>query len=97
MFMEAPRRCSLRSHRASGRGLAKSGVRVITIKPGFVDTPMTAAFRKGPLWAKPEQVAKGIVNAIDGSNRDIYLPRFWRLIMFIIRSIPERVFVRLKL
>lgn len=77
--------------------LAKSGVRVITIKPGFVDTPMTAAFRKGPLWAKPEQVAKGIVNAIDGSNRDIYLPRFWRLIMFIIRSIPERVFVRLKL
>jgi short-subunit dehydrogenase len=77
--------------------LAKSGVAVITIKPGFVDTPMTAAFPKGALWAKPHQVAAGIVRAIDRSANVVYLPGFWRLIMLVIRSIPERVFVRLKL
>jgi short-subunit dehydrogenase len=74
------------------------GVAVITIKPGFVDTPMTAAFPKGPLWAKPQRIAAGIVSAIDrGSATVLYLPSFWRLIMLIIRSIPETVFRRLKL
>jgi decaprenylphospho-beta-D-erythro-pentofuranosid-2-ulose 2-reductase len=77
--------------------LRPSGVAVITVKPGFVDTPMTAAFRKGLLWAKPAQVAAGIVRAIDRSANVVYLPRFWGLIMLVIRSIPERVFVRLKL
>jgi decaprenylphospho-beta-D-erythro-pentofuranosid-2-ulose 2-reductase len=77
--------------------LAKSGVAVITIKPGFVDTPMTASFRKGALWAKPQQVAAGIVRAIDRGAHVVYLPRFWGLVMLIIRSIPEGVFVRLKL
>jgi decaprenylphospho-beta-D-erythro-pentofuranosid-2-ulose 2-reductase len=74
------------------------GVAVITIKPGFVDTPMTAAFPKGPLWAKPQQIAVGIVSAVDrGAATVLYLPSFWRLIMLIIRSIPETVFRRLKL
>jgi decaprenylphospho-beta-D-erythro-pentofuranosid-2-ulose 2-reductase len=77
--------------------LAKSGVAVITIKPGFVDTPMTAAFRKGALWAKPQDVADGIVRAIDRSASVVYLPGFWRPIMAVIRAIPERVFLRLKL
>ena len=43
--------------------LSKRGVQVLTIKPGFVDTPMTAAFPKGALWAKPEAIARGIVRA----------------------------------
>jgi decaprenylphospho-beta-D-erythro-pentofuranosid-2-ulose 2-reductase len=77
--------------------LWKSGVAVITIKPGFVDTPMTAAFRKGALWAKPQQVAAGIVRAIDRSTPVAYLPAFWRPIMFVIRAIPESVFRRLRL
>jgi short-subunit dehydrogenase len=77
--------------------LWKSGVAVITIKPGFVDTPMTAAFRKGFLWAKPRQVAAGIVRAIDRSTAVAYLPAFWRPIMFLIRMIPERLFRRLAL
>jgi short-subunit dehydrogenase len=77
--------------------LYKAQVSVITIKPGFVDSPMTAAFRKGPLWAKPHQVAKGIVHAIDRSRTIVYLPWFWRAIMFIIRAIPEAVFRRLRL
>jgi short-subunit dehydrogenase len=77
--------------------LSKSGVAVITIKPGFVDTPMTAAFPKSPLWAKPEKVAAAIVRAIDSSASVTYVPGFWRLIMFIIRAIPEGLFQRLKL
>jgi decaprenylphospho-beta-D-erythro-pentofuranosid-2-ulose 2-reductase len=77
--------------------LHKSGVAVITIKPGFVDTPMTAEFRKGLLWATPQQVANGIVKAIDRADSVRYLPAFWRPIMFVIRAIPERLFVRLNL
>lgn len=73
------------------------GINVLTIKPGFVDTPMTAAFRKGPLWAKPEQVARGIVRAIDQRRSVAYLPAFWYGIMLVIRNIPEFVFRRIRL
>jgi short-subunit dehydrogenase len=73
------------------------GVRVITLKPGFVDTPMTAGFEKGLLWAQPAQVAKGILRAIERGGDVVYLPWFWRYIMLIIRSIPERLFKRLSL
>lgn len=78
--------------------LAGAGVQVLTIKPGFVDTPMTAGIKKGgPLWAKPEAVGRGIVDAIDARKDVVYLPRFWRLIMLVIRLIPERIFKRLSL
>ena len=57
--------------------LFKSGVSVVTIKPGFVDTPMTAHIeKKGPLWAKPDAVAAGIVRAMDGGANVAYLPGF---------------------
>ncbi|RDJ00429.1 short-chain dehydrogenase [Dyella solisilvae] len=77
--------------------LAKVGVNVLTIKPGFVDTPMTRGFKKGALWAKPDTVAKGIVRAADRGRSVVYLPGFWLLIMLIIRHIPEFVFKRIKL
>jgi short-subunit dehydrogenase len=77
--------------------LTKSGVGVVTVKPGFVDTPMTAGFRKGLLWAKPPRIAAGIVRAIERSAATVYLPVFWRPIMFIIRSVPESIFRRLTL
>ncbi|PXW94932.1 hypothetical protein C7444_11114 [Sphaerotilus hippei] len=78
--------------------LQPHGVQVLTIKPGFVDTPMTAAFdKKGPLWATPEQIARGIVRAIDQRRDVAYLPGFWRPVMAIIRAIPESLFKRLKL
>ena len=77
--------------------LARDGVNVLTIKPGFVDTPMTREFKKGALWATPPQVARGIVRAIDRRASVAYLPGFWRLIMFVIRSIPEFVFRRIQL
>ena len=77
--------------------LAKKGVQVLTIKPGFVDTPMTASFKKGALWAQPDDIARGILRAIEQRKDIVYLPGFWRLIMLIIRHIPERVFKRLSL
>lgn len=77
--------------------LHKKGVHVITVKPGFVDTPMTAHLPKGPLWAQPDQVARDISRAIDKGGSIVYTPGFWRLIMLIIKHIPEFVFVKLKL
>ena len=77
--------------------LSGAGVRVVTIKPGFVDTPMTRDFPKGPLWAKPDAIARGIVRAMDRGQGTVYLPAFWRPIMLIIRMIPERLFTRLRL
>ena len=77
--------------------LQKSGVSVVTIKPGFVDTPMTAHVKKGPLFARPDTVARAIVRAIDRRKDVVYVPGFWRLIMWVVRSIPERIFKRLSL
>jgi len=76
--------------------LYKSNVSVITVKMGFVDTPMTSQFKKSPLWAKPEQIAKKLVPLMENkTNGEIYLPFFWRYIMFIIRSIPSLIFNKL--
>jgi short-subunit dehydrogenase len=78
--------------------LAKDGVRVVTIKPGFVDTPMTAAIvKKGLLWATPAAVADCIVAAMDTKTGVVYAPWFWRYIMWVIRSIPEPLFIRTRL
>jgi decaprenylphospho-beta-D-erythro-pentofuranosid-2-ulose 2-reductase len=77
--------------------LQASNVCVLTIKPGFVDTPMTADFKKGALWAKPETVAKGIYRAIKKRKNSVYLPWFWWPIMMVIRHIPEPIFKRMKL
>jgi hypothetical protein len=74
-----------------------SGVKVVTAKPGFVDTPMTASFEKGLLWAQPDAVGRGIHQAIVRGKDVVYLPGFWRLIMMIIRHVPETVFKRLSL
>lgn len=74
--------------------LHKSGIQVLTIKPGFVDTPMTAKFKKGMLWATPRSVGQGIYRAIQKKKNIVYLPEFWRLIMFVIRIIPERIFAK---
>jgi short-subunit dehydrogenase len=77
--------------------LQKSGVNVLTIKPGFVDTPMTKDFPKGALWAQPDAIAKGVVAAIDKGRSVVYLPWFWWPIMQVIKHVPEFVFKRVKL
>jgi decaprenylphospho-beta-D-erythro-pentofuranosid-2-ulose 2-reductase len=79
--------------------LTKAGVHVLTIKPGFVATPMTAHIenRSGPLWATPETIADGIIKGIEKGKNVVYLPGFWALIMLIIRNIPESIFKKLSL
>jgi len=77
--------------------LHRSGVNVITIKPGFVDTPMTREFKKGALWASPQRIADGIAAAIDRRRGEVYLPWFWRSIMTVIRHIPTAIFLRISL
>lgn len=72
-------------------------VRIITIKPGFVDTPMTAAIEtRGPLWATPDQIAADIHRAVAKGKRVVYTPWFWWAIMTIIRHLPWFLFKRLK-
>jgi len=77
--------------------LAPCGASVLTIKPGFVDTPMTAGFAKGALWASPERVAAAICRAIATRRAVIYVPWFWRPVMWAIRAIPERIFIRMRM
>ena len=78
--------------------LYKVGVNVITIKPGFVDTPMTQGLQlPSLLLAKPEKVARRIVEGIERNATILYTPGFWALIMLIIRCIPQTIFKRLSL
>lgn len=74
----------------------KQGVHVMTVKPGFVDTPMTWGMHS-PLIARRDAVAEKIVAAMRKKKDAIYVPAFWALIMFIITHIPERIFKRLSL
>jgi len=77
--------------------LGARGVHVLTVKPGFVDTPMTAGFNKTFLWATPEQVAKAVCRAVEQRRSEIYTPWFWRPIMLVIRALPNAILGRLKL
>lgn len=77
--------------------LHKYGILVQTVKPGYVNTAMTAHLGGSPLMAEPEAVAKHIVDAIKARKDVIYTPFFWRYIMSIIKAIPEPLFKRLSL
>ena len=70
---------------------------MVTIKPGFVDTPMTAHIRKGPLFASAESVGDRIHKAIVKGEDVVYVPWFWAIIMTVIKLIPESIFKRMKL
>lgn len=77
--------------------LFSSSVHVLDIKPGFVDTPMTAEFKKGFLWSSSENIAKGIFKAIKKKKSTVYLPWFWKWIMIIVKCIPEKIFIKLNI
>ncbi len=77
--------------------LSKSGVAVVTVKPGLIDTPMTATVKKGLLAASAKGVGEGIYRAMKSRKEVVYLPWFWRPIMLIVRTIPEPVFKRLSM
>ncbi len=79
--------------------LASAGVQVLTVKPGFIDTPMTKAIEKTPsvLWASADQVAADIIHAHERGKDIVYSRWFWRYILFIIQHIPERIFKKTSL
>lgn len=72
-------------------------VRVLTVKPGFVDTAMTYGMQGLFLIASPEYVGTRIVRALENGRDVVYLPWFWRYIMLVLKLIPESLFKRLKL
>ncbi len=76
----------------------REGVRVMTIKPGPVRTSMTAAMKNAPKnMADVNDVAAALVRAIDKGTDVVYVPGYWRLIMAVIRAIPEPMFKKLDL
>lgn len=77
--------------------LYRAGVSVVTIKPGFVDTPMTAGLRQGPLFVSAQRAGAAIYRAIERRRDVAYIPWFWRPIMLAVRLLPEPVFKRLRL
>lgn len=77
--------------------LHSAGVAVVTLKPGFVDTPMTSAIPKNPLFASPRRVGRAVHRAIEARRSVAYIPWFWRPIMCLIRGMPESIFKRLRL
>ena len=78
--------------------LAGRGVHVVTVLPGFVATQMTEGMVLPPrLTAEPGEVADAILRAVDRRHNVIYVRPVWRLIMAVIRAIPEPIFKRLKI
>ncbi|MDX2073873.1 MAG: SDR family NAD(P)-dependent oxidoreductase [Alphaproteobacteria bacterium] len=75
---------------------AKRGVHVMTVKPGFTDTPMTWGMHS-PLIATRDVVAEALIEGLERQKDVLYVPWFWRYIMLVIRHIPERVFKKLSL
>lgn len=77
--------------------LATTGVHVVTVAPGFVATRMTETMSlPRPLLAQPVEVADAVVDAVKRRRDVVYVRPIWRLVMFVIRRLPERVFKRLR-
>lgn len=75
---------------------AKTKISIITIKPGFVDTPMTHHLKKNLFFASPETVAKDIFGAIIRKKSVVYTPFYWKYLMLIIKLLPRSLFYNLK-
>lgn len=76
----------------------KAGVNVLTIKPGFVNTPMTYGMPlPKPLVASPQKVGGDIYKAMMSGKSVLYTPFYWRFIMMVVNMIPEFIFKKLKI
>lgn len=78
--------------------LAGTQVKVVLIKPGPTDTPMTAHLKgQGAKLASVEDVAQGIVDAVERGQAIAYVPGKWRLIMGVIQHLPSVIFNKLNI
>ncbi|MGB5286772.1 MAG: SDR family NAD(P)-dependent oxidoreductase [Polyangiales bacterium] len=71
------------------------GLRVVTVKPGFVKTSMTAGLEPPPFAGEPDAVAQRVLGAIDRGAPVVYAPAPWRLIMAVIRALPRAIMRRI--
>lgn len=71
------------------------GLRVVTVKPGFVKTSMTAGLKPPPFAGEPDAVARRVLAAIDRGAPVVYTPGPWRLIMAVIRALPRAIMRRI--
>lgn len=71
------------------------GLRVTTVKPGFVRTAMTAGLQPPPFAGEPDAVARDVLKALDRGTPVVYTPRIWQLIMLVIRNLPRAVMRRI--
>lgn len=75
---------------------ANTGVKVVLIKPGPTDTPMTAHLKQsGAKLAAVDRVATDVVRGIENGQRVVYTPKIWSVIMMVIRHLPHFVFRRM--
>jgi len=78
--------------------LAKKGIHVVTVLPGFVFTRMTDGMELPlKLTSQTEEVAKAVEKAIQKKQNIVYVKTVWMFIMIIIKHIPERIFKFMKL
>src|SRR4030095_7890230 len=98
-YMYGSAKAGLTSYTSGLRSrLTKSGVNVLTIKPGFVDTPMTYGMPLPKmLVASAQKVGKDIYKAMIKRKSIVYTPFYWSWIMRVVKSIPEFIFRKLKL
>ncbi len=96
LYVYGAAKAALNTFLAGLRGrLSAANVAVVTIKPGFVDTPMTAHLPKNLLFASPERVAQDVHRAMTRGAAVVYTPWFWRYIMLLLRAIPDPIFRKL--
>lgn len=72
-----------------------AGLSVVCVKPGFVNTGMTAGLKPPPFAGNPEQVATDVVRAMDRRRPTLYTPGMWALVMLNIRWLPRFVMRRI--
>ena len=72
----------------------RAGLRVVTVKPGFVKTSMTEGLSPPPFAGEPEGVARIVLRAIDRGTPEVYAPHAWRAVMAVIRRLPREVMRR---
>lgn len=72
----------------------RDGLRVVTVKPGFVKTEMTEGLKPPPFAGEPDDVARAVIHGIDRGSPVVYAPLPWALVMGVIRSLPRAIMRR---
>ena len=67
------------------------GLRVLTVKPGFIRTRLTAGLPEPPFTGEPEEVARRVLRALDRGRSRVYAPAAWWTVMFVLRRLPRRL------